>query len=241
MTAGGEAQILLGDHGDIPAKALADQPALGGLLHALWRARPDLRPQLERLAAAKGDKARWLPLLLHDGYFMKGTEAIRMWQETWNHPTWTYLTSDLTPGASFVQQLIPEIVDDVFLHGTVGAVGVTRDHAGRDLRECRAHGLPDRLGHRPGHRREPGTLIGETHSEIRGHVHFVPGVGPVDMLEESTAFRDHRLRRERLPARVGPVAGPGGRDPDPVAERCPGAPDRRQLGRGEVVVPVAGA
>lgn len=187
VTAGGEAQILLGDHGDIPAKALADQPALGGLLHALWRARPDLRPQLERLAAAKGDKARWLPLLLHDGYFMKGAEAIRMWQETWNHPTWTYLTSDLTPGASFVQQLIPEIVDDVFLHGTVGAVGVSvTTLAGTFGNALRMDYVID-LGTAQAID-ENLNLICETHSEIRGHVHFVPGVGPVDMLEESLPF-----------------------------------------------------
>lgn len=189
MTAGGEAQVLLGEHGDLPAKVLADQPASGGLLRVLWCARPDLRPQLERLAAAKGDKARWQPLLLHDGYFMKSPDAIRMWQESWNHPTWTYLTSDLTPGASFVQQLLPEIVDDVFLHGTVGAVGVsvttlagTFDDAVRidylvDLGE--ALWLDEGLA---------GDPLGVVHSEIRGHVHYVPGVGPVDMLEESLPF-----------------------------------------------------
>ncbi len=81
MTAGGEAQVLWADHGDLPAEVLAGQPTGDGLLRALWRARPDLRPQLERLATAKGDKVQWLPLLLHGGYFMKSDESIRMWQE----------------------------------------------------------------------------------------------------------------------------------------------------------------
>lgn len=187
MTAGGEAQILLGDHGELPAKVLADQPAAGGLLRLLWRARPDLRPRLERLAAAKGDKARWQPLLLHDGYFMKGPEAIRMWQADWNHPTWTYLTSDLTPGATFVQQLVPELADDIYLHGTVGAVGVTvATPAGTYGDAVRMDYLID-LGV-AGETDWNGDLIGDRHGEIRGHVHYVPGVGPVDMLEESLPF-----------------------------------------------------
>ena len=187
MTAGGEAQILLADHGDLPAKALAGQPAADGLLRVLWRARPDLRPQLESLAAAKNDKALWLPLLLHGGYFMKSTDAIRMWQESWNHPTWTYLTSDLTPGATFVQQLIPELADDIFLHGTVGAVGVTvTTLAGTFDDAVRMDYLID-MGTAQA-TDENGNLIGETHGEVRGYVHYVPGVGPVDMFQETLPF-----------------------------------------------------
>ncbi len=105
----------------------------------------------------------------------------------WNHPTWTYLTSDLTPGATFVQQLIPEIVDDVFLYGAVGAVGVSvTTLAGTFDDAVRVDYLID-LGVN-GSMDEWGNLIGESHGEIRGHVHYVPGVGPVEMLEESLPY-----------------------------------------------------
>lgn len=188
MTAGGEAQVLLAEHGDLPAAARAGDPGLGGLPGLVWRARPDLRPALaDRIAVAKDAQATWQPYLLHGGYFLKGAAAIQMWQDAWNHATWTYLTSDLAPGADFVHQLLPEIVDDIFLHGTVGAVGVgVTTLAGTFDDAVRLDYLID-MGQAT-YTDEMGELIGVVHAEVRGHVHYVPGVGPVEMLQEFLPF-----------------------------------------------------
>jgi hypothetical protein len=184
LTAGGEAQVLLAEHGDLPAAARAGDPGVGGLLGLVWRARPDLRPALAgRVAAAKDAQAMWRPNLLHGGFFLKSAAAVQMWQEDWNHATWTYLTGDLTPGATFVHQLLPELADDIFLHGTVGAVGVgVTTLAGSFEDAVRVDYLID-LGLAT-NTDEMGELVGVVHAEVRGHVHYVPDVGPVELLEE---------------------------------------------------------
>ncbi len=182
-TAGGTAQVLYGEH-MVPAKArpgTANDP----LLAALWRARPDLRAAIEARSGRSLDEATfWWPILLHNGYFMKSSTNIQMWQADWNHATWTYLTDDLTVGATFTQQLIPELADNVFLHGTVEAIDATvatlagtYEHAVR-IGYVIDYGWGDVVD------LNTQQVIGRARSETRGHVHFVPGVGPVEMLED---------------------------------------------------------
>ena len=196
MTAGGMAQVLLGAHpvpaGKAPAVALdpvrsgkAPAVAIDPLLDRLWRARPDLRAAIvARLGpAANGGTTGWYPLLLHYGYFMKGAANIQMWQPDIDHPTWTYLTSNLLVGAQFTQQLIPELAIDVFLHGTVEAVDASVQT------EARRFDTAVRMGYVIDYGwttpvDDAGNPHGRIRSETRGHVHFVPGVGPVEMLEE---------------------------------------------------------
>ena len=183
MTAGGMAQVLLGAH-PVPA-GKAPAVALDPLLDRLWRARPDLRAAIAARVgrAPNGGTTGWYPLLLHYGYFMKGAANIQMWQPDFDHPTWTYLTSNLLAGAQFTQQLIPELASDVFLHGTVEAVDASVQT------EARLFDTAVRMGYVIDYGwsitdDDAGNPHGRVRSETRGHVHFVPGVGPVELLEE---------------------------------------------------------
>ena len=186
MTPGGMAQVLRASHSHTPAKASVDAstlPALSPILAQVWRARPDLRPALAALGLRLADAPIWYPLLLHGGYFMKGALNIQMWTSEYSHPTWTYLTNDLASGAEFTQQLVPELADNVFLHGTVEATDEDIEAVAGTFQ----HAV--RMGYRVDYGLSPlvdpsGNEVGLARAETRGHVHFVPGVGPVEMLEE---------------------------------------------------------
>ena len=180
-TPGGTAQVLIGQHE--PPSGLDAAPVRDPLLRALWRARPDLRTAIAtRNELASGSS--WWPLLLHDGWFMKNATNIQMWQPSWTHPTWTYLTNDLSVGATFTQQLVPELADNVFLHGTVtdidaavSTIAGLFEHAVKMTYRIEygwSEPLPDPV---PGGM--PRSLM-----ETQGHVYYVPNVGPVDLLEE---------------------------------------------------------
>ena len=182
VTPGGTAQNLLAHHEPIYSTRLATAPELPSLLAAVWRARPDLRQDIESRYGSTGRDSYWWPTFLHDGYFLKSVTGILMWQDAWAHPTWTYLEDDLSVGAGFTFQLLPELADDVFLHGTVAAVDATvSTTAGVFTGAVRMDYVID-YGVRQA-TDEQGNLIGTVHPETRGHVHYVPGVGPVDMLE----------------------------------------------------------
>jgi hypothetical protein len=183
-TSGGEAQNLLGEHPASPAKDGGRRP---GLLASIQLARPDLSAAIEQKLAGSTKANRWLPFFLHTGYFMKSVSAIQMWQDTWTHPTWTYLTGEITPGATFSHQLVPELADDIYLHGTVVAVDATvvTENAiytnAVKVDYILDYGISAFAD-------ENGNFLGTHHSERRGHVHYVPGVGPVELLEEFTPF-----------------------------------------------------
>jgi len=187
-TAGGTAQVLLGDH-PVPAKP-GTAPGSSPLLCAVWRARPDLRARIAaRQGASRVAAAAWWPLLLHPGYFMKSATSIQMWQPDWDHPTWKYLEDDLLVGADFTLQLVPDLADDVFLHGTVEAndTPVTTDAGSFE------HAV--RMGYRIDYGwsvilDEALNVIGQYRSETLGHVHYVPGVGPVESLEDFIPYQE---------------------------------------------------
>jgi hypothetical protein len=175
-TPGGTAQVLLAEHALPPGTDAV--PVRDPLLRAIWRARPDLRAAIVAQADA-GPSAGWWPLFLHDGWFMKQATNIQMWQPLWNHPTWTYLTSDLFVGATFVHQLVPELAANVFLHGTVESIDATVstpagmfEHAVK-LSYRIDYGWPVSTPDEP-----------RSRAESHGHVHYVPEVGPVDLLED---------------------------------------------------------
>jgi len=186
---GGLAQVLRGEHGGAPRHAKDAPPALPALWRAIWRARPDLR---ECIAARNGSASQdgaWEPLLLHPGYFVKTEQIIEMWQDEWNHPTWTYLENDITVGASFVHQLLPEFADDIFLYGTVAAIDATVSTiAGVFTDAVRMDYVID-LGWQIA-TNDQGDPVGRRRSEVAGYVHFGPEVGPLNMLEEFFPFAE---------------------------------------------------
>ena len=91
------------------------------------------------------------------------------------------------PGSTFTHQLIPELADDIFLHGTVVAIDATvvTEHATYSNAVKVEYVIDFGVSTRTD---ESGNVLATHHSERNGHVHFVPGVGPVELLEESTPF-----------------------------------------------------
>lgn len=202
-TPGGEAQVLLGDHSASPAKDGGRKP---GLLASIQQARPDLRAAIEQKFAGPNKVNGWLPFFLHTGYFMKSVPAIQMWQDTWNHPTWTYLTDEIVVGASFTHQLVPELVDDIYLHGTVVALDAmvmtengiyTNAVKVEYVLDYGVSNLAD----------ENGNILATIHAERNGHVHYVPGVGPVELLEEYTPFVWADCGNDDCPPEIGDWIG----------------------------------
>ncbi|MBU0742022.1 hypothetical protein KKG45_12920 [bacterium] len=186
MTPGGEAQVLLAEHASVPRPGRNAPPALPPLLLRIWRARPDLREEIERRYGG-ASRSAWWPLFLHGGYFMKTADDIEMWQDEWPHRTWLYMEDDLTVGATFSMQLVPELADDIYLHGTVAAIDATvATPAGSFDDALKMDYLID-FGIQVA-TDEYGGVIGSVRGETVGHVHYVPGLGPVDMLEESIPY-----------------------------------------------------
>jgi len=189
QTFGGTAQVLHGTH-YVPVKARPGA-ASDPLLAALWRARPDLRSAIQARTGRSLEEVpiNWWPLLLHTGYFMKSPTNIQMWQPDWSHPTWTYLTDDLRLGATFTHQLVPELADNVFLHGTVEVIDATVETlAGTYEPAVRMGYVIDFGWGEVVDVNNPGEVVGRVRGETRGHVHFVPGVGPVEMLENFVPY-----------------------------------------------------
>jgi hypothetical protein len=177
----GTAQALLAEHATPPAKAAL--PGLDPLLASVWRARPDLRAAIAARAATARPATDWWPLLLNPGAFSKGTSSIQMLRQDIALVAWTYLTDNLQPGAEFSLQLVPDLADNVFLFGTVEAVDASITTPAGDFTDAVRvryridYGWADLVD-------EQSQVIGRFRSETRGHVHYVPDVGPVAMLEE---------------------------------------------------------
>jgi hypothetical protein len=187
MTPGGEAQNLIGGHIQPPSLPKFARPEFGPLLASVWRARPDLRPVIEAFQVSKTKTDYWAPLFLHTGYFMKSADKMEMWQDIWLHSTWTYLVGEPSVGSSFTHQLVPELADDIYLHGEVTAINATVVTENATYTNAvKVTYLVD-MGV-SSNTDENGNLLFTAHSEYRGHVHFVPDVGPVEMLQEYEPF-----------------------------------------------------
>ena len=91
-------------------------------------------------------------------------------------------SADLTPGNEFTLQLVPDLADDVFLHGTVAGVEAATVPAGTFSNSVRVdyvidYGLAACTD-------EFGNPIGTSRAETRGYLHYAPDVGPVKSYEE---------------------------------------------------------
>ncbi len=187
ITPGGEAQNLFAIQEEPSSLLARPRLELPPVLHAVWLGRPDLRAAIEARYGGKEIVEPWYPLFLHGGYFMKSTENIQMWQDVWDHPTWTYLEAPVVTGHTFVQQLLPELADDIYLHGTVADIDASVvTPAGEFTGAVKMDYLVD-LGIST-ITDEQGELIGTFHGEFAGHVHYVPDLGPVDLFQEYTPF-----------------------------------------------------
>jgi len=193
QTAGGTAQNLVGWHTQETAPAKAATLSLPPLYRNLWNARPDLHAAITARMQEPGRVGKtaegWVPLLLHEGFFMKLSDRIEMWQPSWDHSTWIYLTDALGNGQMFSKQLIPELANDVYLYGTVASnnASVTVP-AGTFPNAVKItylidYGLSQVVN-------DLGQPIGTVRAHTTGWVHYVPGVGPVDMQEEFIPYSE---------------------------------------------------
>lgn len=98
-------------------------------LARLYMARPDLRPAiLEKIAQTRQDVLApdrrqgptfYEPLLLHGGAWEKTSKWIGGYGDLNQSLAWMYLSADLSVGSEFTLQLVPDLADDVYLHGRI--------------------------------------------------------------------------------------------------------------------------
>jgi len=170
--------------------------ALPAFLRTLWSVRPELRARLDGLATRTG--SYWPFVLLPDFVgnasgvgFLETPDYLGGWRDMLADWSWWYLTDELSEGATFELQLIPDLADDVFLRGeirtlegSVTTVSETYDNAVIVDYEV-DYGV--------------STIIDDMEQELgtfqsfhRGHVAYVPGVGPVALEEALTHEVDCR-------------------------------------------------
>lgn len=172
--------------GGSPATALASaipDPLLG----RLWIARPDLRTAIRNLIDSSPcpvDAPTGGHALLLNGEFAvrKAVDDISAWRcfAPWGR-SWQWLAANLAIGSSFTLQLIPDLADDIFLHGTVGAIEPANVPAGPFAGCVRVDYVVD-FGQSTCTDAD-GNTGGTTRSETRGYVRWAPGVGPVESFE----------------------------------------------------------
>lgn len=186
---GAVVQRLYGDTFPAPSAA-TNVPALGGFWRALWLARPDLRADVE----VRAPRGVWPLTLLGpaDGFasdlvgFLETETRIGVWRDALADWSWWWLTDDLSVGASFMLQLIPDLADDVFLTGTVRTQnGVVMTPAERFASALIVDYVID-YGETIV-TSDDGTPIGTVESATEGWVAFVSEVGPV-AVEETLSF-----------------------------------------------------
>lgn len=182
---GSEVQNLVQE---LPAASPAPGGASDPLLRNLWRARPDLRPKLESLGfgySPAQDEA-WESLFIHGGAWEKAEDEIRTWRpDVPLTRSWVFLVEDISVSGSFQLQLIPDIAANVSLTGTVTAVEDVTVPAGTFSGAYRVDYEVD-YGEATCTSEDSPESTGTLRSYTRGHVHYVPGVGPVQSLEELT-------------------------------------------------------
>ncbi len=161
-----------------------DDEVADPLLRQLWIARPDLRDRIRLAGASDGPCPAFAPpgsysVLLNGelAYVKTADEIAALRCNLANTRSWLWLTSNLTLGHAFTLQLIPDLADDVFLHGTIGAIESVTVPAGTFADCVRVDYVVDY-----------GTAecggAGTYRSETRGSIWYAPGVGPVECREE---------------------------------------------------------
>lgn len=172
------------------------QPIQVGPGSRFWRslvhARPDLapriaalHPEIARLASTAVAAEVDPPLFLWGYAWEKTEEYIGAYGDVNTLLSWLYLEANLTPGHEFTIQLIPDLVDDVFLHARVlaersvsTALG-TYTHAIDVLYEV-DYGVGEAFD-------DQFNVIGYTRSIGYGTITYAPGLGPVATYERSVA------------------------------------------------------
>lgn len=188
MSPGVEVQSLIGQIDGQLVKSTAAPEGLSPLLRQLWHARPDLRPALiersEKRALPFWPGVLLGPFDIPHGVGQRHTATrIGGWRDMISDWSWWYLTDELFAGATFTLQLVPDLASDVFLNGTVRGVSESISTGAGSWSNAVVVDYVVDLGDQT-ISNEGGEVLGTTHSEIRGWVAFVPGIGPVASSED---------------------------------------------------------
>jgi hypothetical protein len=198
--------------GSISTSATDAPGVTSPLMRNLWRARPDLRDAIARLASVSTagspcpTDGGGTSLLLGGGLtYRKTSDEIAAWRcNRADTRAWLWLVSNLAPGNTFTLQLVPDLASDVYLHGTMAAIEDVTVPAGTFNQCLRVdyvidYGTSECTD-------EIGNPHGTSRSETRGFVHYAPGVGPVQSSEDFIPFAE-ATGDCTDPGNVGRVAG----------------------------------
>jgi len=167
------------------------------LLRTLARARPDLRPAILKRLGGAADWSKDLadarsPFFLGAYAFAFEDSGYYAYGDLDTEHAWTYLEGDLSVGSEFSLQLVPEIADDIWLHGRVWSVE-DRDISGIAWPNALEYLYVVDLGVQTA-TDEGGEVIGYVHPYVYGTTVFVPEVGPVACHERHVIFADEILQ-----------------------------------------------
>lgn len=173
--------------GPAPAMTAAALPR-DPFLRQLWIARPELRHEIQRVvqeASCPGTHPAGAYALLLGGEFAfrKTSSEIAAWRcNLADTRSWLWLVSDLTIGNTFDLQLIPDLASNVMLHGTIAAVEPIDMPGGSFPTSLRVDYVIDYGTSTCTD--DAGSEEGTIRYETRGHVHYVPNIGPVESSEQ---------------------------------------------------------
>jgi len=185
LLSGPAVQVTLdGATGGAAFAAVTNDP----FLRHLWTARPDLRAKiLQAMGVApcpdNAPPGAYAVLLGGEFAWLKTAGEIAAWRcNLANTRSWQWLVSNLTIGNTFTLQLIPDVANNVFLHGTIAAIEPATVPAGTYAGCVRVdyvidYGTSECTD-------EGGTPSGSSRSETRGYIRYAPTVGPVESFEE---------------------------------------------------------
>lgn len=139
-------------------------------------ARPDLRARRPAAGKELGDELQ-APLLMGGYAFAAAADGLYGYGDLNDDYSWVYLESDLTVGHEFSMQLVPDLADDVWLHGRIWSVG-DLTIGGRTHEKCVECFYAIDLGVVEA-TDEGGQVIGRWRPLILGVVHYAPTLGPV--------------------------------------------------------------
>ena len=175
---------------------------LPSLLRTLWTLRPELRSELEsRYAHALRVPAQapeWPLELLQPAEAANGlglytsATALGSWRDAIAGWSWWYVTDALSVGSEWTLQLIPDIANDVFLHGRVVDQFTQIDVGGQTFTNVLVMEYRVDFGELT-ISDESGQLIGTARAETTGRISFGMDVGPLRM------FEDHRFTEVSCP------------------------------------------
>ncbi|MBK8167572.1 MAG: T9SS type A sorting domain-containing protein [bacterium] len=144
-------------------------------------------------------------MLLSGGIFFKTAASIFLWSAEFDEVIWMYLGADLAVGATLTTPVSPSLTGWTLSSTVVSTADTVSTMAGvfMDAVDV-AYNLD--LGVRP-LVDESGNSVGTASGSIRGHVYYVPDIGPVKMVEDWIPYEWVDCAPGTCPAELQAVIG----------------------------------